>query len=202
MEDSHQEEEVKTTPPTGDDSADDFDFESLFADESDPEAEKEKFLAQINKVEGRNYKTIEDWSKTNRERKKIADKIYSEQGRKKEEEKKPETTQPSNTNVRYAEKLLTIENPEAKHALEDIRQVAKDTGLDPLEVWDKFSWIRKEAKARAEEAEEKEKNGKKVSSPSRKVSGTGGGGELSDADRALLARKPGLLEKYNKEHNK
>lgn len=192
-EDLHQEEEVKTTPPTGDDSEDDFDFESLFAEESDPEAEKTKFLAQVNKVEGRNYKTIEDWSKTNKERKKIADKFYSEQGRKKDEAK-PEA-KPSE--FRYAEKLLTIEAPKAKFVLDEIREIAKDKGLDPIEVWEKYSWLRKEAESRAEEAEEKEKAEKKISKPSPKISGTAGGGELSDADRALLARRPGLMEKYN-----
>lgn len=190
---------MKTTPPTGDDSENGFDFESLFADESDPETEKAKFLSQINKVEGRDYKTIEDWSKTNTERKKIADKFYSEQGRKKKEEA-TETSKPSE--FKYAEKLLTIDAPKAKFVLDEIREIAKDKGLDPLEVWEKYSWIRKEAEARAEEAEDKEKTEKKISKPSQKISGTSGGGELSDADRALLARRPGLMEKYNKQYNK
>ena len=190
--------EVQKTTPNEEDSENDFDFESLFADESDPEAEKAKFLSQINKVEGRDYKTIKDWSKTNTDRKKIADKFYSEQGRKKKEEKS-EISKPSD--FKYAKKLLTIDSPNAKFVMDDIREIAKEKGLDPLEVWENYTWIRKEAESRALEAGEKEKTEKKVSKPSQKISGTSGGGELSDADRALLARKPGLLEKYNKQYN-
>ena len=188
-------EEVSKTTPNEEDSANDFDFESLFAEESDPEAEEAKFLSQVNKIENRDYKSIEDWAKTNTERKKIADKFYSEQGRKKSDE-----TQIKNPVVgdKYAEKLLKLENPKAQFVIDELKEVAKERGIDILEAWDRFSWIRKEADSRAEEAEEKEKNGKKPSRPSQKIAGKGTNVELSEADRALLLRRPGLMEKFNK----
>jgi len=144
-------EEVSKTTPNEEDSANDFDFESLFAEESDPEAEEAKFLSQVNKIENRDYKSIEDWAKTNTERKKIADKFYSEQGRKKSDE-----TQIKNPVVgdKYAEKLLKLENPKAQFVIDELKEVAKERGIDILEAWDRFSWIRKEADSRAEEAEE------------------------------------------------
>lgn len=194
-EDLHQNGEASIDPTLqkGNESESDFDLESLFEDEQDPEAEKAKFLAQVNKVEKRNYKSLEDYEKTVKER----HKEFAEQGRKEKEEIKPES-QPTNSNTRYALELLAVRKPGSEHVAEDIKQLCKDTGLDPFEVWDKYKWLEKEAKSRAEEAEETDKSGKKISKPSAKVTGTGGGEELSDADRALLSRRPGLMEKHLK----
>jgi len=197
METTPNEEVQETTPQEEVD--EDINFEDIFQD--DPEAEQEKFLTQINKIEKRNYKTIEDWSKTNLERKKIADKFYSEQGKKEEPQK--EVKKEFSGNDKYAEKLLKLENPQSQYVIDELREVSKERGIDILEAWDKFSWIRKEAEARAEEEEGKEKDGKKVSKPSSKITGKKGNDtELSDADRALLSRRPGLMDKYIKQSNK
>lgn len=195
-EDLHRHEEEESTPQEGNESENDFDLESLFEDESDPEAEKAKLLAQINKIEGRNYRSIEDYQKTVKER----NKAFSERGREKGKEKS-EAPKPSG-DFRYAEKLLTIENPEAKHVVEDLRQLSKETGLDPLEAWEKYSWIRKEAKSRAEEAEDKDKNGKKVSKPSSNISGTGVHVELTPEEVAFLRRRGISKEEYIKRQDK
>lgn len=188
-----QEEEVQeTTPQPGSesDSAIEQELDELFSDDNS-DSEKEKFLEQINKIEKRNYKSIEDYVKTVKERQKA----FSEQGRKKVEEPKNQPV----IGDRYAEKLLKLENPKSQYVMDELKQVAKERGIDILEAWDKFSWIRKEADSKAEEAEEQEKNGKKISKPTAKISGKSkGGGELSEADRALLSRRPGLMEKYLK----
>jgi hypothetical protein len=193
-------EEAQATPQ--EEVSEDINFEDIFQDE-DPQAEQDKFLAQINKIEGRNYKTIDDWSKTNLERKKIADKFYSEQGQREKKEEPKVEKQEFVSNDKYAEKLLKLENPNSQFVMDELKQISKERGIDILEAWDKFTWIRKEAEARAEAETETEKDGKKVSKPSSKITGKKSGDtELSEADRALLSRRPGLMDKYIKQSNK
>ena len=200
----HQEEEdSKSTPPNGTESVEELQkaISELFPDDNKEEGEKQ-FLEQVSKLEGREYKTVEGYAKTVAERNKVVNKHYSDEGRrKKEEDDAKATTTPVKSEDRYAEKLLTIESKEAAYVIDELREVAKDNKIDVLQAWEKFSWIRKEAKTRAEEALEKEKNEGKVKKPSHQISGSGGGGsELTDAERKLLDRVPGRLEKYLKEH--
>lgn len=199
MADLPQNEEVKTTPQAGSESEPDLEqvISELFSEDNEEDG-KEKFLDQVNKIEGRNYKSIDDYAKTVKER----NKAFSEQGRKAKEEAEKAQEQSKTSGDKYAEKLLILENKNSKYVMDELKEISKERGIDILEAWDKFSWIRKEADSKAEEAEEKEKNGKKVSKPSAKVSGTGGTEDLSDADRALLSRRPGLMEKYLKQSNK
>lgn len=199
MADVHQEGEGNPTLQTGTESVEELEkaIAELFPEGGSAD-EKEAFLAQINKLEGRNYKTVEDYAKTVAER----NKAFSDAGRKKKEEedsarKAAELSTPQSTGDKYAERMLKIEEPNSSYVLDELKQIAKDLKTDVFDAWEKTSWIRKEAEARADA----DKNRKKVSKPSNRT--TGGGGsevELSDADRALLARRPGLAERYQKEY--
>lgn len=195
-----KEEAKETTPPEGSES--ETDLEQVISDlfPEDKEEKKDEFLAQINKIEGRNYKSIDDYAKTVKER----SKAFSEQGRKAKEEKKEEPKSKDTSVSPVIKNLYFKANPEAQSVWDDlVVPEAKRLGKDPFELYETSKYLKGEAKVRFEEAEEKDKNGKKVAKPSSKISGKGGGeAELTDADRALLNRRPGLMEKYNKKYNK
>ena len=184
-----QNQEVKTTPDTGSESeALDKDLESLFADDSDDDSQGDQVArleTKINSIE------------------KGLRKYFSKKGiEAKQAKEEPKEATPIGGD-KYAEKLLKLENPSSQYVIDELNQIAKESGLNILDAWDKFTWIRKEADSRAEEAEEKDKTEKKISKPTSKISGKKGiDVELSDSDRALLSRKPGLMEKYQKEYNK
>ena len=184
-----QNQEVETTPDTGSESeALDKDLESLFADDSDDDSQGDQVArleTKINSIE------------------KGLRKYFSKKGiEAKQAKEEPKEATPIGGD-KYAEKLLKLENPSSQYVIDELNQIAKESGLNILDAWDKFTWIRKEADSRAEEAEEKDKTEKKISKPTSKISGKKGiDVELSDSDRALLSRKPGLMEKYQKEYNK
>jgi hypothetical protein len=181
-------EEVKTTPVEGSEpEALDEDLESLFADDNDSQEDPVKKLeTKINSIE------------------KGLRKYFSKKGiEAKQAKEEPKVEAMPTGGDKYAEKLLKLENPNSQYVLDELNKISKESGLGILDAWDKFSWIRKEADARAEEADAKEKTEKKISKPTSKISGRKGEDvELSDSDRALLSRRPGLMEKYQKEYNK
>ena len=182
-------EEVETTPLEGSESeALDKDLESLFADDSDDDSQGDQVArleTKINSIE------------------KGLRKYFSKKGiEAKQAKEEPKEATPIGGD-KYAEKLLKLENPSSQYVIDELNQIAKESGLNILDAWDKFTWIRKEADSRAEEAEEKDKTEKKIAKPTSRIYGKKGETvELSDSDRALLSRKPGLMEKYQKEYNK
>lgn len=185
-----QQQEANTTPETGSESeALDEDLESLFADDSNDSQEDpvKKLEEKLNSLE------------------KGIRKYFSKKGieAKSQAKEEPSKVAMPTGGDKYAEKLLKLENPNSQYVMDELKTISKESGLGVLDAWDKFSWIRKEADSRAEEAEEKDKTEKKIAKPSARISGKKGEAvELSDADRALLSRKPGLMEKYQKEYNK
>lgn len=192
MTDLHQQEEEQvSTPQAGSES--DTDLEEVISElfPEDNEEKKEEFLAQINKIEGRNYKSIDDYAKTVKERQKA----FSEQGRKEKEVKEvkdaPQKVSP------VIKSLYFKANPEAQTVWDEVVEAAKDK--DPFELYESSKYFQKEAQTRYAEAQEKDKNGKKVSKPSQKISGIAGEyEELSEADRAFLKRRGITEEEFRK----
>lgn len=192
--DQQQEEENKKTSNTdaGSESTEtlDEDLENLFADDSTDDSQEDP----VEKLE----KKLDSLEKGIR-------KYFSKKGieAKSQAKEAPSKVEQPIGGDKYAEKLLKLENPNSQYVMDELKTISKESGLGILDAWDKFTWIRKEADSRAEEVKEKEETEKKITKPSARISGKKGEAvELSDADRALLSRRPGLMEKYQKEYNK
>lgn len=191
-------EDQESNQPEGDSE----EVEDLFADEqnSDDSGKSSSLsddplsdgaLEAYNEKVGKKYKSWEDVAKSEKQR----DKDFAQKG--KEKEKIQESESPSE--FKYPERLLKLENENSQYVLNEIREIAKKTNTDPLDVWEKYSWIRNEADVRAEEAKGKKDSEGKVNKPSRKISGTAGGDEeLTSADRDLLKVAGISQEEYQK----
>lgn len=133
-------------------------------------------LEKLNEVTGKNYKSLEDYAKSEKER----DKLFSMTPEKreeylkekypeevKEEDPKPQPKQPTKVNVE--EELLLSQNPEAKHVLDELRDMAKEKKTDVLSLYRESKYFQGEAKALETEAKEKEESVNKISDPSNKI---------------------------------
>lgn len=149
-----------------DEEEDDSDEEGDDEEELDDEASK-KSLAAYNKRVGKDYKSWDDVAKSEKER----DKALADKGR--QPKKEAGNSKPQTPVSATEERLLKLEDPSVVHVLDELKEDAKASGKSVLELWDKSSYYKKEAKARAEAKAEEEKNKGNVSSPSRKVGSAG-----------------------------
>lgn len=156
--DSDEDEDEKDEE---DDSEEDDDEEKL-----DDEASK-KSLAAYNKRVGKDYKSWDDVAKSEKER----DKAIADKGR--QQHKEAGNSKQQMPVSATEERLLKLEDPNVVHVMDELKEDAKASGKTVLELWDKSSYYKKEAKARAEAKAEEEKNKGNVGSPSRKVGNAG-----------------------------
>lgn len=165
------EEEVEETTPT---EGSDFEDNSEMSDEA--------FLAKVNKIEGRNYKSIEAYEKSVKERARA----FSEQGQQKKAEEKSNTTS-SVADTEVFTELLLVRNPEAELVKEDLEQVAeaKYEG-NLLKAYRAESWLQDKAKSLSEKEQKKKESEGKTSTPSFTVDGKKTKLNLSEADRAFM----------------
>jgi len=184
-----EEEKSDSTPAEGNESEnqdDPIDWDSL-EDESPNEKDAKKeggesdadFLKRVNEAEGRNYKSVEDWQKSVKNRNDTISKLSA---KKKDEAPEKTVTTP------YVERILSIENPEAKYVMEEMKEEAKRRGVDVIQVWDSSKYFQKEAQTRAAENEKDNENKKRVSSPSQKVPGNPLGVDISKADFEVISK--------------
>lgn len=140
--------------------------ESTPQKEEDSEKEKsedisdEAFLKKVNEVEGRNYKSIEDYQKTVKER----NKDFSEEGQK----KKPIESTPKNDTGLSDEDIIETyfdNKPKAQLVMDDIKEIAKSKGISEIQVWKTEKWLHK----KADELAEDEENKGKIGDPSNNV---------------------------------
>ncbi len=148
------------------DKEDESDDEEEDDDKLDDEASM-RALSAYNKRVGKDYKSWDDVAKSEKER----DKAISDRGR--QQHKEAGNSKLKTPVSATEERLLKLEDPSVVHVLDELKEDAKASGKSVLELWDKSSYYKKEAKARAEAKAEEEKNKNNVSSPSRK-SGDGG----------------------------
>jgi hypothetical protein len=135
----------------------------------------EQFLAKVNEIEGRNYKTVEDYKKTVKHR----NEEFAKQGQKKE----TETVTPN-----LAEEILYVREPEAELVKDDIKIVAETKyNGDMLRAYREESWLKDKALLESEKKKQKEESEGKMSAPSSQITGEGKKIKLSDADRKLMA---------------
>lgn len=179
------------------DGSEDLDLSFLDSDDGDDGKSKEdreaELLSNLNKLTGKDFKTIQAAAKSLKE----ADKAFSNKGREKAEDKKvePKTVEPKapSSMDKIVTKLYFDANPEASLVWDKVKKVSSQMGREPIEVYedDDFSFFKAEAKALYEEQSEDEDNKGKIKSPSSPSRGKGtssAGPKLNDAERALLAR--------------
>lgn len=187
-----EEEKSDSTPVDGntsEDQDDPIDWDSLEDEVPDKKDEESKddsesdadFLARVNEAEGRNYKSIEDWQKSVKNRNDTISKLSANK-------KKDEAPTEKTTTTPYVERILSIENPEAKYVMDEMKAEAKRRGVDVIQVWDSSKYFQKEAQTRAAEKENDNTNKKRVSSPSQKVPGNPLGMDISKADFEIISK--------------
>lgn len=162
-----EEETQEVTPPEGNDSKDLSD---------------EQFLAKVNEIEGRNYKSVEDYQKTVKNR----NAEFAKLGQKKETEK----VTPS-----LAEEILLVKKPELEFVRDDLRRIAdKHYDGDVFKASQEETWLEDKAKNLAEKKRQQLEAEGKLTPPSSQIQGDKNSKiKLSDADKRLMA-KYGLSE--------
>lgn len=145
----NQVEEVQETTPTAGSESEDSaeDLASLFADDSssqedDKVARLEKELADLKKGMA---------------------KAFSEKGREAKEQPKQEVK--TNTSA-VIKNLYFNANPEAKEIWDIVEKEAQTLGKDPFELYESSTYLKGEARARAEARKVEEENKSKISKPS------------------------------------
>lgn len=181
----------------GDDSLSE-ELAELFSDDESGKSKEEQesdFLVNLNKLTGKNFKSLNDAAKSIKQ----VDEMFREKGREKETAKVQEPEQKEVKIPNWAVALYLKQNPEYSLVQKKVERVAKQLGRDALDVYEDpdFSFFKSEAKTLLEEQAEDESNKGKVKSPSAPAKGKKAVNvnlNLSDADRALLAKR-GLSEK-------
>lgn len=164
--DDKEESQDDPTPKEGSDS-EKADQEKALSDEA--------FLIKVNEVEGRDYKSIEDYKKTVAER----NKEFSEEGRKDKVEKKDT---PSEQDDLVA--IFYDSNPKAERVKDDLKKIAKSQGISEARAWRGNDWVQDKAEYLEAKEAENSKNKKKVMSPSNEVPE-----EKKDADQKAMEKR-------------
>ena len=162
----HEEEEQDSTPADGSES-------------QDTSASKDDEIAELKKEVQRLSKGFA--------------KAFSEKGQEKKEEKETEEGGKQETNP-VIRSLYFKANPEAELIWDDVEKEANALGKDPFELYESSSYLKGEAKLKAEAKKEKDENGEKVSDPSQKIEGKKKSSiKLTPQDRAFM-KQHGITE--------
>ena len=127
-------------------------------EDAEDKVSDEAVLKRINEIEGRDYKSIEAYQKTVKERQKA----FAEKGQKEKTEKVE--VQTSNSVLKN---LYFKANPEAEAIWETVEKEAANLKRDPFELYESSAYLKGEAMAIAKDTE----NNGKVSTPSQNVKG-------------------------------
>lgn len=115
-------------------------------------------LKVYNERVGKSYKSWDDVTK----REKEADKAFAK-GIHKKEDKKETVTESVNDEV--IEELLLTKHPEAENVLDELKDVAKQTGKSVLKLYRESRYFQGEAKTLADEKKQKEEIKSKITKP-------------------------------------
>lgn len=192
--------DIASNQESEDESLSEESLSALFSDDESGESKEDKesnFLANLNKLTGKNFKSLKDAAKSIKQ----VDETFREKGREKKvvEEVEKQTPKTETVIPGWAKALYIQNNPEYQFVQKKVEKIAKQMGRDPFEVYEDqdFSFFKSEAKSLYEEANESEGNKGKVknpSSPSQGKTARKSNIVLSEADRALLSQH-GLSEK-------
>lgn len=107
----------------------------------DDKISDEAFLSKVNELEGRNYKSMEAYEKTLKER----NKAFAQNPQRKRAKATPKA-QPQNSVVKN---LYFNANPEAKNYWDNVEKEAARLKTDPFELYESSEYMQGEAKALA-----------------------------------------------------
>jgi hypothetical protein len=129
-------------------------------DGDDFDDSNDEVLAQINKVTGKNYKSVEDFQKSH----KALEKAVAQKGREKSEKSNDFTTD-------FMQELYLDKHKELKTVIEDkdLLAQAKESKHHPIEFLRKSTYWQNEAKARFAKESEKESAEEKMGKPSNSI---------------------------------
>lgn len=146
----HQEEEVETTPPTGSESEDAGDLQSLFADEEsqedqDPQDKIKSLEEKITRIE------------------KGVSKYFSDKGRAKSKAGK----ETAKSDISDVDEMFLEQKPEAELVKDTLKNVADNLYNGSLvKAWKGETWIQDKASALAKAKKEEEEAKANIDSPS------------------------------------
>ena len=106
-------------------------------------------LAKINEATGKDFKSMEDFQKSTKE----LEKAVADKGRE------------STTSKSVLETLYVKANPDYAVVKEEVEKEAKESGKDPIELYENSTYFKNEAKARIAEKKETNENKKKITAP-------------------------------------
>lgn len=135
--------------------------ESERASEKSDAISDDAFLKRVNEIEGRNYKSIEAYQKTVKER----HKAFSESGQQKESSQEQKTSYDDEV----IEEVALAKYPEAEHVLDQAKDIAAKTGRSLLKVLREESWLIDKAKSISEAKKEEEESKSKINAPSSRI---------------------------------
>jgi UTP-glucose-1-phosphate uridylyltransferase len=117
-------------------------------------------LARINEATGKNYKSIADFQKSQKE----LEKALAEKGREKKGNQAP-----TSTTSRIVTDLFFDKHPEAKEYWEEVQKEAKVLNKDPFDLYLSSNLLQKEAQAKYSKKEEKNDAYDRMGRPSNQV---------------------------------
>lgn len=139
--------------------------ESLFEEDISEEEKSKIALETLNKITGKNYKSLDDYQKSEKER----DRAFA-QKKPQKESPKPKAVQQS-VDQDMQEALLFATHPElrdAPEAMKELKEAADLKGMSVFSVYKESYYLQNRAKEESSGSEE-ERNAGKVMSPSASV---------------------------------
>lgn len=153
--------------------------------ESKDEVSDEQFLERVNEIEGRDYKSVEDYKKTVDNR----NKEFSQKGQEVTAEADATPATPQGKSDRLSEEVLISRNKNREYVMEDAKKIAQAQGQDLFTVFDNNEYLDEKAQALADKEATKKEGEENLSKPASQISGTGGEKiDLSDTDRKLMSK--------------
>jgi len=176
---------------------DDLEDEEEEGDEVETEA-----LKKINEASGKNFKTIDQVSKSLKDADAKIAELGQEKPKDKEAKPKPPVASQKEDIPTYVEELLTLKYPEAELVLDELKEEASRTGKDLMTIFKGSTYFQNEAKARQTAKQDEEEAGNKVGTPSAIVVGKGTVNfekiDLGNPQHIQwLKAKDGRMEAYN-----
>lgn len=179
--DEREEEDIFDEPETSNDSEGDG--------EKDEVSAEEQALKVYNQRTGKSFKSWDDVSKSTKE----ADRLFAQGKHKKEE---PKTTK-ADTSY-FEERTLKKEYPESEFVMDELKEMASQKGVSPLELFESSKYFQGEAKAIASEKETMSENKGKVGAPSNGTPYKKDYSNISKQDALELSDEE--FEKWSKAH--
>ena len=162
---NHDEETIEDFDDLFDEQEDNNDTQTTDGDGSD---DSEEVLARINEVTGKNYKSLDDFSKSQKE----LEKALAQKGREKKETLKEEKQKPQAPANRLMEEYFFDKHPEAKEYWDTVIEEAETLNKDPYDLYLSSKLLQKEAKSKYDKSQKKKDASTRMSKPSNQVDTT------------------------------